>query len=242
MIDFFHTVLYTPIYNLLIGLTDILPGHDIGLAVVVATLIVKVIIMPLSFAALRTQRAVKAMEPEMKRIREEFKVDREAQAREMLALYKKYKVNPFASILTLLIQFPVLLTLYWVFNSGSLLTVQTDILYSFVPVPEYIAPLFLGIFAVSGASVILALLAGLTQLAYGWYAIPVPEKPKEPGKSMQADMGRALALQMRFLLPLVICVAAYFTSVAIALYFITSNLVGIAQEFIIRRKKIEPVQ
>ncbi len=239
MIDFFHTVLYTPIYNLLIGLTDILPGQDIGLAVVVATVIVKVILMPLSFAALRTQRAVKAMEPEMKQIREEMKDDKEAQAKEMFALYKKYGVNPFAGILVLLIQLPIILSLYWVFNSKTLLTVNADILYAFVPAPETIAPLFLGIFAVTGASITLALLAGVSQLIYGWYAIPVPERSKTPGTDMQADFGRAMALQMRFMLPVFIAVAAYFTSVAIALYFVTSNLIGILQEFIVRRQKIE---
>ena len=238
MIDFFYTTLYTPIYNLLIGLTDVLPGYDIGLAVVVATLIVKIIIMPLSFAALRTQRAVKAMEPEMKKIRESMKDDKEAQAKAMFALYKEYKVNPFAGLLTLLIQLPIVLSLYWVFNSKTLLTVNTDILYSFIPVPETIAPLFLGVFAVTGASIVLSLLAGLTQLVYGWYAIPMPEKPKEPGKDMQADFGRAMATQMRFILPIFIAIAAYFTSVAIALYFITSNLVGVLQEYIVRREKV----
>lgn len=239
MIDFFYTVLYTPIYNLLIGLTDVLPGYDIGLAVVVATLIVKIIIMPLSFAALRTQRAVKAMEPEMKKIRESMKDDKEAQAKAMFALYKEYKVNPFAGLLTLLIQLPIVLSLYWVFNSKTLLTVNTDILYSLIPVPETIAPLFLGVFAVTGASIILSLLAGATQLVYGWYAIPMPEKPKVPGKDMQADFGRAMAMQMRFILPVFIVIAAYFTSVAIALYFITSNLVGVLQEFVVRRERVK---
>lgn len=239
MIDFFHTVLYTPIYNLLMGLTDILPGQDIGLAVVVATLIVKVLLMPLSFAALRTQRAVKAMEPEMKKIRKDLKDDKEAQAKAIFELYKQYGVNPFAGLLTLIIQLPIILSLYWVFNSKTLLTVDTSILYSFIPAPEAIAPLFLGIFAVTGASITLALLAALTQFAYGWFAMPVPERSKTPGADMQADFGRAMALQMRFILPVFIAVAAYFTSVAIALYFVTSNLIGILQEFIVRRQKIE---
>lgn len=242
MTSFFHTVLYTPIYNLLMFLTDILPGQDIGLAVVAATLIVKVILMPLSFAALRTQRAIKTMDPEMKQVREQFKDDKEAQAKETFALYKKYGVNPFAGILTLLIQFPIVISLYWVFNNKTLLSVDTSILYSFIPAPLAISPLFLGIFAVTGASITLALLAALTQFAYGWYAIPVPEKStKKPGTDMQADFGRALALQMRFILPVFIGIAAYYTSVAIALYFVTSNLVGILQEFIIRRKKVVPV-
>lgn len=241
MVSFFHTTLYTPIYNLLMFFTDILPGQDIGLAVIAATIVVKVIIMPLSFAALRTQRAIKAIEPEMKALREKYKDDRETQAREMFALYKKYGVNPFAGILTLLIQFPIVICLYWVFNNKDILTVDTSLLYSFVPAPEAISPLFLGIFAVTSASIILAVLAGLTQFVYGLYAIPVPEASKDKAPSMQADFGRSLALQMRFMLPVFITIAAYFTSVAIALYFITSNLIGILQEFIVRRKKVEPV-
>ena len=242
MVSFFHTVLYTPIYNLLMFFTDILPGQDIGLAVIAVTLIVKIIIMPLSFAALRTQRAIKAIEPEMKEIREKLKDDKETQAKEMFALYKKYGVNPFAGLLTLIIQLPIVISLYWVFNNKELLVVDVSLLYSFVPAPLAISPLFLGIFAVTGASITLALLAGLTQLVYGWYAIPVPEKStKKPGTDMQADFGRSLAIQMRFMLPVFIAAAAYFTSVAIALYFITSNLVGILQEYIVRRKKIRPV-
>ncbi|MES2931510.1 MAG: YidC/Oxa1 family membrane protein insertase [Patescibacteria group bacterium] len=242
MMSFFHTVLYTPIYNLLMFLTDILPGQDIGLAVVAATLIVKVILMPLSFAALRTQRAIKAIEPEMKEIREKLKDDKENQAKEMFALYKKYGVNPFAGLLTLIIQLPIVIALYWVFNNKTLLSVDTSILYSFVPAPLAISPLFLGIFSITGVSITLALIAAVTQFAYGWYAIPVPEKStKKPGTDMQADFGRSLAMQMRFMLPVFIGIAAYYTSVAIALYFITSNLVGILQEFIIRQKKTEPI-
>lgn len=239
MTSFFHTVLYTPIYNLLMALTDILPGQDIGLAVVAATLIVKIVLMPLSFAALRTQRAIKAIEPEMKKVREELKDDKERQAKEIFALYKKYNVNPFAGLLTLIIQLPIVICLYWVFNSKTLLTVDPSILYSFVPAPEAISPFFLGVFAITGASITLAALAALTQAIYGWYAIPVPAKSDKPGADMQADFGRALAMQMRFMLPIFIGIAAYLTSVAIALYFITSNLVGIFQEFIIRRKKAE---
>ncbi len=100
-----------------------------------------------------------------------------------------------------------------------------------------ISPLFLGIFAIMGASITLAALAAATQFLYGLYAIPVPEKSTKP--DMQADFGRALATQMRYILPVFIGIAAYYTSVAIALYFITSNLVGILQEFIVRRKKLK---
>ncbi len=152
-------------------------------------------------------------------------------------------MNPFAGILTLLIQLPIVISLYWVFNNKTLLNVDTSILYSFVPVPDAISPLFLGIFAIMGASITLAFLAALTQFLYGLYAIPVPEKAlkKDGTIDMQADFGRALATQMRYILPVFIGIAAYYTSVAIAHYFITSNLVGILQEFIVRKKRIAPL-
>lgn len=237
MIDFFHTVLFTPIYNLLMGLTAVLPAHDIGLAVVVVTIIVKVLLMPLSFSALRTQRAIRVLEPKLKELREKYKDDKEKQAREMMALYKEHKINPFAGFATLLIQLPIIISLYWVFVSSNLLSVDMSLLYAFVPVPDTISPVFLGIFAVTGASIILSILAALSQAAYAWLAIPMPERSKDAKPNMQADFGRAMAIQMRFMLPIFIGIAAYLTSVAVALYFITSNLVSLVQELIVRAGK-----
>ena len=240
MMSFFHTVLYVPIYNLLIFLVDVIPGGDIGLAVIAATLIVRIIIMPLTFSQLRTARAIKALQPELKEIQERHKKDPELKAKEIFAVYKKYGINPFAGILVPLLQLPILIGLYWVFNSHTLLTVDTAILYLFVSAPETIAPLFLGIFAVAGTSVFLAILAGLFQGVQIWYSIPVPPKSDKKGADMQADFGRVMALQMRFILPIFIGIAAFYTSNAIALYFITAAAVSIVQEFIVRRQKFSP--
>lgn len=238
MIDFFHAVLYTPIYNLLIGLTDILPGGDIGLAVVAATVIVRLLIMPLSISALRTQKVIKEIDPKLKEIRETYKDDKEKQAREILALYKENGINPFAGILTLFIQLPILITLFWVFQSKTLLTVNTEILYPFVPVPDMIAPAFLGIFSLTGASITLALIAGVLQLIHGRMSFPVPPKSANPGPAtMGQDFGRAMALQMRYVLPVFVAFGAYVTNNAIALYFITSSIVSILQELALKRKK-----
>lgn len=238
MISFFHTVLYVPIYNLLIFLTDILPGGDIGLAVVVATVIVKLVIMPLSLSALRTQKVLKEIEPKLKELRETYKDDKEKQAKEMFALYKEYGINPFAGLLTLFIQLPILLTLFWVFQSKTLTIVDTSLLYSFVPVPEVISPLFLGIFAISSASITLAVIATLLQFVHGYLSFPIPPKSTVVGpETMAQDFGRAMALQMRYVLPLFVGIGAYVTSNAIAIYLITASVVAILQEFYIRSKK-----
>ena len=241
MTSFFHTVLYTPIYNLLIFLTDVLPGGDIGLAVIAATVIVKLIIMPLSLSALRTQKVIKLIDPKVKELKVKYKDNKEKLAIETFALYKEYGINPFAGLLTLFIQLPILLTLFWVFQSKTLLTVDTNMLYSFVPVPEMISPNFLGLFAIGSASITLALIAAVLQFVQGYYSFPIPAKSTATGKdSLQADFGRSMALQMRFLLPIFVGIGAYVTSNAIALYLITSSIVGIAQEFYVRRKNDSP--
>ena len=239
MIEFFHQTIYIPIYNLLIFLVGVLPGGDVGLAVIVVTLIVKAITLPLSIAALKTQVAMRRIEPELKEIREKFKDDKEAQAREMFALYKVHKVRPFASFFAMLIQIPVLISLYFVFFKESMTAVNPAILYPFVQDPGTFSSLLLGFIQIAGHSIILAVLAALTQFALGYFSIPMPAKaaPDADAKgAMGAEFGRAMAVQARYVLPLVIGVVAY-TSGAIALYFITSNLVGIAQEFYVRRYK-----
>lgn len=233
MTDFFHATLYVPIYNLLVLLVDKVPGGDIGLAVVLVTIIIRLIIMPLSFAAQKTARAMKAVEPEMKKIRDELKDNKEEQARAMMAIYKKYGINPFASILTILIQLPIVITLYWVFHNKTLLTVDTSLLYSFVPVPAVVSPLFLGVILITGTSLVLAAATALTQFLLALYAIPAAPTVKED-KSMQADISRAMTMQMRYVFPVIMAAISY-TSGAIAVYFITSNLFGIIQEYFVRK-------
>lgn len=233
MMSFFHNVIYLPIYNLVVFLAEILPGADLGLAVIGATLIVKLILVPVSISAIKTQRAMRIMEPELKDIRERLKDDKEKQAREMLALYKKYGAKPFSSILMLFIQIPIVLGLYFVcLNIAK--GIDPSLIYAFIPAPEALSPLFLGIFSVAGPSIFLAIVAGLTQLAQAFYAIPVPAKSTNPNPPMQEEFGRAMALQARYVFPVLIGLFAY-TSGAIAIYFAASNLFMLAQEFLVRK-------
>ena len=237
MLSFFHTFLYVPIYNLMVFLVDVVPGGDIGLAVVLATVIVKLVIMPLSLSAVRTQRRMKLIEKELKEIREKYKDNREQQAKEMLALYRANDIRPFSSILGILIQLPIVITLYFVFSREALLNIDPTLLYSFIPLPETVAPLFLNTFTVAGHSLVLAVLAAAAQYLLARVSIPVPAASASGTKSTATeDFGRIMAIQARFVLPIIIGVVAY-TSGAIALYFITSSLVGLVQEFVVRRMK-----
>ena len=109
---FFHAVFYNPIYNALVALVALIPGSDVGIAVILVTIVIGLILLPFSLSAARTQRAMKVLEPKIKELKERHKSSKEKEALETLALYREAKVNPFASILTVFIQIPVLLALY----------------------------------------------------------------------------------------------------------------------------------
>jgi len=231
---FFHTVFYNPIYNALVALVAIVPGSDVGIAVVLVTIIIRLILLPFSLSAARTQRAMKILEPKIKELKEKHKGNKEKEALETLALYKEEKVNPFSSILTVFIQIPVLLALYWVFYYEPFSTVNTARLYSFTPVPQIISLQFLGVISVAGKSIVLAIIAGVTQFFQAHLALSGTMKPSDT-KGMQNDFQRIMGMQLKYVFPFIIAVISYTTSGAIALYFITTNLAGALQEWYVRR-------
>lgn len=234
MLSFFHTLIYIPIYNLLIFFVDLVPNGDVGLALIATSFVVRVLILPLSLSAVSTQRAMREIEPELKEIKEKYKGNTEQQAKEQMALYKKYDIHPFASILTVFIQLPILISLYLVIRHESLSVVNTALLYPFIHAPAALSPLFLGFVSIAKPNLILAILVGITQFFQAYFAIPLPEKAKSGTKSdMQQEFGRTMAIQARFILPIVMGVVGY-ASGAIALYFITSNTVMLLQEVLVR--------
>ena len=229
----FHTFFYNPLYNALVALIAFVPGSDVGIAVIVLTILIRLILLPFSLSAARTQRSMKELEPQLKELKEKHKGDKEKEALETLALYREAKVNPFSSIVVALIQIPVLLALYWVFRYEPFLTVDAARLYSFTPIPHGATLQFLGLISVAGKSLILALLAGVTQFFQARAALSGTMSPAQGG--MQGDFQKVLGAQLTYVFPFLIGIISYTTSGALALYFITTNLAGILQEWYVRR-------
>lgn len=230
---FFNATFYNPIYNALVALVALVPGSDVGIAVIVITIIIRLILLPFSLTAARTQRAMKELEPKLKALKELHKNDKEREAVETLALYKEAKVNPFGSLLVAFIQIPILLALYWVFRNEPFPMVNLVRLYHFTPVPHAASLQFLGLVSISGKSLMLAILAGLTQLLQAHMALSGTMKPSET--SAGGDFQKVLGMQLKYVFPILIGVISYTTSGAIALYFITTNLAGSAQEWYVKR-------
>lgn len=236
-----HTFFFDPVYNGLVFFIDVIPGGDVGIAIVCITLLVKLVLLPLSLKAAYTQRVMKELEPQLKEIKEKFKDKREEQAQAMMALYKDAGLNPFASILLLFIQIPIIISVYLsVYTGGgvSLPDINTALLYSFVPEPSQVSMLFLGLVDIASRSLPLAFLAGATQFIHAQMAIPKPA-PRDTSKApdFKEDLTRSMQTQMRFVMPIIIFFVAYTISAAIALYFTVSNIAMIAQELIVRRQK-----
>ena len=229
----FGTLIYEPLYNGLVFLVGIVPAHDVGIAVILLTILVRIILFPLSRRAVATQIKMKEIAPKVEALKEKYKDRKEEQGRAILALYKENGVHPFASFGLLLVQLPILIGLYWVFSHGGLPQVDASLLYPFVSVPQGIDMVFLGFMAMDGHSIILAFLAGATQFLYTRLSMGRRSSSASPaGASFSTDMARSFDLQMRYILPVMIAVISYYVVAAAPLYWATSNLFMIGQEYL----------
>lgn len=238
-----HTFFFDPVYNSLVFFIDVVRGGDVGIAIICTVVLVKTVILPLSLKAIRTQLAMREIEPQLAKIKEDYKDKRELQAVKTMELFKEADVNPFSSIFLLLIQIPVVIALYFAVYSGGgvkLPMINTALLYSFIPTPETVNMIFLGFMDITLKSLPLAFVAGLTQFIHTHLSLP-PHKARDPKAepNFKDDFARSMQLQMRYVMPILIFFVAYTISAAIALYFTVSNLMAIAQEYIVRHKGLK---
>ena len=244
------TIFVQPILNLLVWLYNTLPGHDIGIAIIALTVIVKVLLYPLTHIQIKQQRALQEIQPKIDEIRTRLKDDKEAQAKELMELYKKEKVNPAASCLPLLVQLPVFLALYRALTFG-LDGSHLDLLYTFVAVPTSIDPMWLGLLNLKEPSYVLAAAAAIIQFFQtkqilkppaATLASPPPEVAKSEGakdESMAAMMNK----QMTYIMPIMTLIIGFSLPGGLALYWFTMSLLTLLQQWLVMRRsppKIAP--
>ncbi len=231
--NIFNLILYQPLFNGLVLLYLYLPGHDFGVAVIVLTLLIKVLFYPLGTVAIRSQKSLSDLQPKLQQIQKQYKDDKEKQARETMELYKKEKINPFSGCLPLLIQLPILIALYRLFWQG-LQPEQTVFLYSFVPNPGVIDPSFLGTINLSKPNILLALLAGVSQFFQSRMTAPKSQKPKGGTGSQFGDM---MQKQMLYFFPAFTVLILWNLPSAIGLYWLVSTIFSIVQQYLVFKKR-----
>src|SRR3954466_6466252 len=108
----FTTFIVQPIFNLLVLIYALIPGHNFGMAIIVFTVIVRLLMWPLVKKQLHQTKVMRKLQPEMKRIKKNAKGDRQKESQMLMELYKERGVNPFSAFPTLIVQFVVLIGLY----------------------------------------------------------------------------------------------------------------------------------
>src|SRR3989338_10200332 len=176
--NIYNLIFYQPLFNILILFYQYLPGKDFGVAVILLTVLIRLILYPLMAKSIKSQKILSELQPKVREIQQKFKDDKQGQAKEIMALYQREKINPFGGFLPLLIQLPILFALYRVFWIG-LQAGQMDNLYSFIPRPDIIDPTFLGIMNLAEPSIILSVLAGICQ----YFQTKTMSSPVIPGRT-----------------------------------------------------------
>jgi YidC/Oxa1 family membrane protein insertase len=226
----FNEILYRPLLNALIFLYNTLAFADLGIAIILLTVIIRLILFPLFYKGAKDQTIIQRLTPKIKEIQKNHKEDKQKQAMAMMELYKEHKVNPFSGFLLLLIQLPVLIALYWVFLKG-ISEQSLAILYSFVSRPAVLEHYFLGLIDLSAKNIIVVVAAALVQYFQGKLSLPKNNKPIKD-LSPAERIGR----QMVFIGPVLTLVILYNLPSAVGLYWLTTSLFSLIQQIVINKR------
>lgn len=229
----YHSLIFNPLYNGLIFLMDIIPWIDAGVAVIIFTIIVRLILFPLSKKAIVTQVKMKEVEPELNKIKSSMKDDRQGQAIKMMALYKEKGISPFSSFFFLLIQLPIIYALYSIFIRSGLPTVNTAILYSFVDSP-FVNMNFLGLIDISAKSMLLAVIAAIAQYLQLHYSFASNSISNQKPTNSQMEIAQNMTKNMKYIFPVMVFLISYSISSVVALYWTVSSLFTLGQELVVR--------
>lgn len=108
----FTTLIVQPIFNLLVLIYALIPGHNFGLSIIIFTVLIRLLMWPLVKKQLHHAKAMRELQPEIKRIKQQTKGNRQQEQILMMALYKERQINPFSSLGILIVQFPILIALF----------------------------------------------------------------------------------------------------------------------------------
>lgn len=235
-LDIYNAILYHPLINILVFFYNIIPGHDLGIAIILLTILIKIILWPFFGQSIRAQKAMQSLQPKIDEIKEKFKDQKEKQAAAMMELYQKEKINPLSSCLPLLIQLPILIAVYRVFMTG-LSGKALESIYPFINNPGTINVISMGVFDLSKPNIYMAILAGAAQF---WQSKMMMAKNKklinQPNKNAEPSMAQVMTKQMTYMMPvLTVFIGASLPS-GLTFYWLLITLFTAVQQKIVFKK------
>jgi len=268
-VNIFELFVVQPIFNLLLFIYSVIPGADFGIAIIIFTIIIRFALYPLVVRQLHQVKAMRKLQPELKRIKAASKGNRQAESMQMLELYKQHGVKPFRSILMLLIQLPIFIALFQVIQIFTTHRDQiAEFTYGFMqnlkPVqdlltnPDNFNEQFLGFvdltthaIGANGVNIFLILLAVIA--AYTQYIISKQTSPttttkrlrdvlSEAGEGKQPDQAELNAVMMGKMvkfLPFMMFFIMMSLPGALVLYYVVSNLFAAVQQHFLLKRDAE---
>lgn len=242
----FQEILYRPLLNLLIVFYQI-PYFDFGGAILLLTLLIRILLWPLNSKVIKNQREsqvrAREIQEKLKEIQEKHKGDPVRQNEKIRELLKETKFNPFSGFLPIIIQIIILIALYQVLRN-VLSPEGLSLLYSFIENPGKIEPTFFGILDLSKASSILAILTGVLQFFYSKMNLATGPKIKKEKKHLPKGaqeqkiktMQKMMQNQMIYFMPIMTIFICWTLPAALPLYWLFSTLIGIFQQKMIFKK------
>jgi YidC/Oxa1 family membrane protein insertase len=234
----YNVIFYQPLFNALVWLYNSIPGHDIGLAIVLLTIVIRLILFPLNYLAIRSQRSLQTVQPKVDALRTQYKDNQEQLAKELMILYKNENVNPFSSCLPVLVQLPFLIALYQVFIHG-LKSQSMEMLYPFINNPGTINTVSLGFLNLSQPNIVLAIMAGLAQFWQSKMMVskrPPLVKGKEIEGSGDEKMTAIMNKQIVYFMPMLTVIIGISLPSGLTLYWFLSTLLMALQQVWMFRK------
>ena len=235
----FSTIVFQPLYNALILLYLAVP--DLGVAIIILTLLMKFLLIPFTKHSIKAQKKMQEIQPELKKIQEKHKHDKQLQGQKVMEFYKEKGVNPAGGCLPMIIQLIFLIALYRVFMLGLDPNATTDLLYSFVKNPGHLNMIAFGFLDLSKPSVFLAIITAIAQYFQGKMMLSKQDKNKKvesEKNKKQADFSTMMQQQMVYIGPILTLVIGIKFASGLILYWLITTIFMIAQQwFIVNEKK-----
>lgn len=246
----FRAFVSKPLLNLLVFIASLSPGYNLGIAIIILTVIVKLLLFVPTQHGLQGQKKLQAIQPKIEELRKRYGDDQKRVNEETMKLWKEYKVNPFQSCLPILIQFPVLIGLFYAVRDGSHLALSTHLLYGpYQNLPWTFETMFLGLDLLKPnvyilPPILVALQFLQMKLSFamakkkanakaGGQKGQEGEKNKEKKPMSQQDIQQKMML---YVLPFMIGFFAIKFPAAVSLYWGVSTVFAIGQQIVVNRK------
>jgi len=236
MLHLFHIFLFQPIFNIFVGLYNLVPGHDVGVVVLIITILIRLALYPLTNKSIKAQRSLQELQPKMEEMKKKYKDDKQKQTQAIMELYKNNKVNPLGSCLPMLVQLPILIALYMVLRDVLASNNLAENLYSFIANPGTIEVISFGFLDMSKPSIVLAVMAGAAQY---WQAKTMSRKqaPKKAGSGAKDEnMMAMMNKQMLYFMPVLTVFIGATLPAGLTLYWFFGTLLMALQQVYLNKK------